>query len=397
MREQISVIVPVYNCENYIIQCIESILVQTYSDIELILVDDGSTDNSGKICDSYARNYKNVISLHQNNRGITRARLTGVEAAHGTRITFVDADDWIKADFYETLCKEADGCDVVVSGITRYYEEARCVECKTYYKAGIYSKGEITAQIIPTMMWCPQIETWALDPSLCTKLFKRELIIKELRKAEEVKSDYGEDSMVIFPMILKVEKLKIVEEAFYYHRQRPQNILPDYIKDENFLEKLHMIYRYLKKEFQSAECWDVMQKQLEMFYVDSMEYRRKLYGYIRYDSFVSLFPFNEIRRGSKIVIYGAGDVGKNFIKQNEEYQFCNVIAWVDQKSEQFSIGKNTVEKVETILNRDFDYIIVAVDRYSMAEEIIKNLLQWGISRKKIIWQSIRKCQARMLD
>lgn len=390
--ELLSVIVPVYNCEEYVECCIKSVLSQTYPAIELILVDDGSTDNSRRICDFYAQNYKNVTSLHQEHGGITKARLKGAEFSHGSWITFVDADDWIKEDFYETFYKENDSCDLMVSGIIRYYDETTCVENKTYYKPGIYDKKRIMEEIVPTMLWTSKIETWALDPSLCTKLFKRELLIEELRKAEKVRSNYGEDSMVIFPMIFKINKLKVIEDAFYYHRQRPKSVLPEYIQEQLFLEKLYAVYQYLKEQFRQMGYWEVMQEQTDMFYMDSIEHKRKAYGYEnrKYKSFVSMFPFDEIKKNSKVIIYGAGKVGEIYIKQNEEYKFCQVISWVDQKNDLGLMKQKKVESVESIPEKDFDYIVIAVDKYEAAAEIGENLLKLGVSKEKIIWKSIRK-------
>lgn len=396
MTDLISVIVPVFNCEKYVRQCVESILSQTYPNLELILVDDGSTDESGEICDFYAGCHENVIALHRSNGGITNARLTGAETARGTWITFVDADDWIKEDFYETLYRESKGVDLVISGIIRHHRDGD-VECKTHYKAGVYDKRGITETIIPTMLWDPEIQTWALDPSLCTKLFKRELILEELRKAGKSRSDYGEDSIVLFPMICKIERLKVVEEAFYYHRQRPRNVVSEYIKDELFLDKLYMVYQYLQSEFRKTEYWPVMKKQTDMFYVDSIEYKRKAYGYVRYEGFISLFPFDEIKKGSRVVIYGAGRVGQDYIKQNEEYEFCDIVSWVDQRSGQPFMKQKGVESVETISEKEFDYILIAVDKYKTAKDVGKYLRHLRIPKEKIIWRSTRKYQADLWE
>ena len=95
----ISVIVPVYNTVNYVRYCVESILSQTMKDFELILVDDGSSDGSEKICDEYSKNNLNVISLHQKNKGVSAARNLGIEMASGDYIVFVDSDDWVESDY----------------------------------------------------------------------------------------------------------------------------------------------------------------------------------------------------------------------------------------------------------------------------------------------------------
>lgn len=103
--EKISVIVPVYNSEEYLSDCIESILKQDYQNYEVILIDDGSTDSSGAICDEYSAKYKQIQSLHQQNKGVSAARNAGLKVANGRYITFVDSDDWIESDCLSTLEK----------------------------------------------------------------------------------------------------------------------------------------------------------------------------------------------------------------------------------------------------------------------------------------------------
>ena len=100
---KISVIVPVYNVEQYLPQCLDSIINQTYKNLEIICVDDGSPDNSGKILDEYAKKDKRIKVIHQENQGVSVARNTGLDNATGKYIGFVDPDDWIEADYYETL------------------------------------------------------------------------------------------------------------------------------------------------------------------------------------------------------------------------------------------------------------------------------------------------------
>lgn len=97
----LSVIVPVYNAEEYLRKCIDSILYQTYSDLELLLINDGSTDSSGAVCDEYARRDERVRVIHKENGGVSSTRNLGLDLAQGEWITFVDADDWIEHETYE--------------------------------------------------------------------------------------------------------------------------------------------------------------------------------------------------------------------------------------------------------------------------------------------------------
>ena len=112
----LSVIVPVYNGEKYLCRCLDSILAQSFSDFELILINDGSTDNSGKLCDDYAAADSRVTVIHTENRGVSRARKTGLERATGKYVTFVDCDDWLDKALYFRMVDGAEqhGADVVV-------------------------------------------------------------------------------------------------------------------------------------------------------------------------------------------------------------------------------------------------------------------------------------------
>lgn len=387
--ELLSVIVPVYNSEKYLNKCVESILSQTYPRIELILVDDGSTDNSGFICDTYAQKYENVVSIHQMNGGITKARLNGVKCAKGKHITFVDSDDWIDTNFYSTMCEDGMEYDLIISGIYRYYDAKTCFK-ETNYCAGIYDKGRIAKEVIPNMLWDFNKNIWALDPSLCVKIFNKDKLLCELEKVQRVGSLYGEDSMVLFPMMFHVEKMKVVEDAFYYHRQRPKGEFPHYIKDEMFLEKLHSVYMYLKTEFQKAGYYDLMCSQLEHFYFKSIKMKERSYGIPPY-YFFTVFPFEQVEKDSRVILYGAGKMGKNYMEQNLKYGFCNIIHWVDKNYENIPNDIGKISSPNIIEEEYFDYIVIAIDKRQVMLEIKNYLIGLSVPREKIIWHSVRRC------
>lgn len=391
----LSVIVPVYNSEKYIKQCVNSILEQTYPHIEIILVDDGSYDGSGSICDNFAKEFKNILSIHQPNRGTTSARLKGVEYAKGELVTFVDADDWIQKDFYTKMCEAGASYDLIISGIYRYIDSKKQIEEKAYYEAKDYGKKEIMEKIIPDMLWSPELNVWALDPSLCTKIFKKEVILKELKEVVKVESHYGDDTMVIFPMMFKIEKLRVVKEAFYYHRQREPGVVPEYILDDLFIEKLYFVYTYLKERFYKAGFGDVMKNQLEHFYYHSVELKKYGYRHTNY-GFFPIFPFGDMKKDSKVILYGAGKVGKKYMEQNALYHFCNIVCWVDKNYENLKCTGVAIENPQIIRTVYYDYIIIAVDDYYLASQIAESLYKENVSKDKIIWQSIRRCTDKVI-
>ena len=118
----VSVVIPVYNCEAYLQQCLDSLLCQTYSNIEIILVDDGSVDSSPQICDTYARYHDNIRAIHQVNSGAAAARNMGLEYVSGDYILFVDSDDWVTADYVQNLINPAleYNADITAGGMPRF-------------------------------------------------------------------------------------------------------------------------------------------------------------------------------------------------------------------------------------------------------------------------------------
>ena len=132
MKPLISIIVPIYNVEKYLSRCINSVLSQTFPDFELLLIDDGSTDKSGYICDGYAQKDSRIKVFHIENGGVSAARNYGLDNARGEWITFVDADDWIDKDMYYKLYNEAilSEADIVICDFYIYYNQKPRLICQ---------------------------------------------------------------------------------------------------------------------------------------------------------------------------------------------------------------------------------------------------------------------------
>lgn len=355
----LSVIVPVYNAEKYIEECVESILRQTYMAIEVILINDGSSDRSGLICDLLAEKNSCIKVLHVENRGIIKARLIGARVSVAEWVTFVDADDWIEENAYENLIGCND-CDMVITGICRYFDRNHREMQMPYLREGLYSKCELDREIIPVMLWNSRQRTWALDPSLCTKIFKRRILLQHMENASDVGSNYGEDSCVIFPMMLVVQRIRIIRKVYYYHRQRTSGIIPPYIQDEEFIPKLNKVYEYLKMRFKETIYWDILKNRLDCFFISSVELIKRRYKYPMLE-FAIFFPVDKIAPRSKVVLFGAGEMGKRYWKQNMLYHFCNIVLWVDSKYD--VLDRFPIRNPETIRELTFDYILIAVDNY----------------------------------
>lgn len=211
----ISVIVPVYNVEPYLRQCIDSILNQSYICIEIILVDDGSPDNSGKICDQYAEIYSNIKVIHKKNGGLSSARNAGLAIAQGELIGFIDSDDFISSEMYANLYALIDRnkADVASCGMYRYNLAENICRINSKYFVGdevIFSKHEILKLLLEEKIDC----------SSCNKLFRRDFFGGLKFKENRI----NEDFLLLFYLYRKCAKIVYTDKSFYYYRITPNSI-----------------------------------------------------------------------------------------------------------------------------------------------------------------------------
>lgn len=171
---KVSIIVPVYNAEKYLQECVDSILTQTLSDLELILVDDGSTDSSPALCDQYAAQDARVKVIHKSNGRAASARNAGLRAATGEYVAFVDSDDWISPDMYEKMLQT--GADVTLCDYVRFQGEKEFPFTQPNVAAGFYDKTQIRKKIYPHSVM-DGIE-YPITISNCVMLIKRDIITR---------------------------------------------------------------------------------------------------------------------------------------------------------------------------------------------------------------------------
>ena len=210
MLPLISVIVPIYNTELYLDKCMQSILNQTYRNLEIILVDDGSTDNSSQMCDLYAGKDSRIRVIHKENGGQSSARNVGLNVCTGDYISFVDSDDWIELDMYSTLVEQLEkhGVDLAVSGRYDAYENSEVRRIgKQLGKNGVFSAYDILPQ-----MALGQLS----DFSVCDKLHKRNLW-ENIRFPE---GEIYEDFAVMYKVLLAAGSVFLCDKPLYtyYHR-----------------------------------------------------------------------------------------------------------------------------------------------------------------------------------
>lgn len=222
----VSVIVPVYNVEPYLRECVDSIIAQTYFNLEIILVDDGSPDKCPEICDEYAKKDNRVKVIHQNNGGLAHARNVGIANSNGEYLTFVDSDDYVSNDYVESLYKgliESEA-DISIASLIAFKESESFgvalkrtpfveVTKKDYFKEYVSIKAEKSM---------PFITAW-------NKLYKKELF----REIKYPKGKLYEDAFTTYKLIDKAKKIVYSTTKLYYYRLNPQSILGQSFKEKH--------------------------------------------------------------------------------------------------------------------------------------------------------------------
>ena len=244
-QTRISVIVPVYKVERFLPKCVDSILKQTHSNLEVILVDDGSPDGSGAICDAFAEKDSRVRVIHQKNGGLSHARNAGIQAARGDYLSFVDGDDWIEPDTYEAMLPltEKYGARIVCAG--RYDENDATGEISV----GLCPARE---EVLPGTEVVRRIFRWdGLDSSACDKLFHRELF-------QNIRFPVGrvvEDVPTIYRVVLLAEKAAMLPKPVYHYVHRGKSITTTSFSEKTFhtSQNAAKVYEDIRENYPELE------------------------------------------------------------------------------------------------------------------------------------------------
>lgn len=271
----ISIIVPVYKVEKYIRQCIESIVNQTFKDIEIILVDDGSPDNCPAICDEYADKDSRIKVVHKQNGGLMSARQAGLRAAAGEYVGFVDGDDYIEPDMYEHFADSISKYHPDMLLCEFYYSHTDKKEVSTQNLSKEYfSKNELEKDIYPAMLFNGSYYYFGIQPCCWSKVYKKELLEKKLYLVD-TKIKMGEDAAFTYPCLLDAQSLCYINKPLYNYRVIDESMSNAYDAD---MDKTILIpYQILKSCFAEYK-YDFLDNQLNnyLFYLLNIFIRNEI-------------------------------------------------------------------------------------------------------------------------
>lgn len=259
----LSIIIPVYNVEKYLPTCLDSILQQEFTDYEIILVDDGSADDSSVICDSYVQKHPHIHCIHQNNAGHTAARQAGFSASRGSYVAFADSDDWVASDMYTNMCQAAQNtnadiihCDFIAAMPDRQKK------CGIPFAPGLYDKKSLVETVYPKMIYSGTYFTFGAAPNLWNKLFKRELLTKALF---QIPHDIivGEDGLITYSCMLAAESIYFTDKAYYYYRSLGTSLCHN--MNTARLNENHIMFETYHKLI-DVNRYPMLKKQLHYFF-----------------------------------------------------------------------------------------------------------------------------------
>lgn len=369
----LSVVVPVYNIVSYIDRCVESIVKQTYDNLEIILVDDGSTDESGNKCDLWAQRDTRIQVIHKPNGGLVSARQAGVAAATGEYLAQVDGDDWIEKEMYAEMLKLALSCDadIVTLGMVRDYAGYSIINAESF-EPGIYKEAKLEE------FWTHMIDDKhffhsRVNNHITTKIFKTELI-RDFQMRLSMDARIGEDVAVVYPCFLAANCVVVSKLNYYHYTIRPGSIMDTRGNEKSSLKAVENALNEVVCKYESKVPNIKRQFELLLLYTRLFSAPEEI---IKCNG-NEVYPFSGLRRGDRILLYGAGRFGKALYKYIEESNVCIIAAWTDKSKVEGIIP------IEKALECAYDKIVIAVLLAGVAEEIRTELVGKGVDAKKIV-------------
>lgn len=382
-KDLISVVVPIYRIDKYIGLCIESLINQTYKNLEIILVDDGSPDRCADICDLYAKKDNRIRVIHKENGGLVSARKAGLKVATGKYVGYVDGDDWVGQGFYESLYHHitASDADIACAGFRRDLF-TRTVSFANNIESGIYD-GERLKTLCRHMLSNGDFFRLGVSTYTWNKLFRRELLID----AQMSVTDHitiGEDAAVTYPSILMAKRIVLTDNTAYHYRQREDSMLKLTTSFDKDAKRLTYLYNYMSEYARHTDPACHFQEQIDDFVLGICIMRS---GDVAY--------FGENLAGKKVLVYSAGTFGQQLMHRLREDNKMDVVGWVDDDYWEYRRCCMDVDPVDRVSLDDFDYVLIATIDSTLATRVTERIADYGISTCKIL--TIKKsCNSKTL-
>lgn len=379
----VSVIIPVYNTEKYLPRCLDSVIRQTLENIEIICINDGSTDRCPQILEDYAGRDNRVKVIDKQNGGACAARKTGEMKAQGKYIGYVDSDDWIESDMYEKLYKYAceSNAEIVTSGY--FFEGNYTTVHLDTLEEGLYRNEKMNLLRENTIYSFEHKET-GIRASLCCKLFSKELVLR----VQDLIPDnllISEDKMCLLTRILECKSVLVLKEAYYHYVMNADSMV--HTANSNYLIAVNEVYQFLLKLYSHRNFTESMRMQSELYIVELLlKGINSLIGFHVHNLlWIDPYWLNKIPKGSRIVLYGAGEAGRKYRQQLLSFDDFCYAGCVDFEYSHIDDKILEVQSPDTLKEIQYDFIVITIKNCDKALQVRTQLEKLGVVAKKILW------------
>ena len=379
---KVSIIVPIYNIDQYLDQCIQSLVIQTYKNLEIILVNDGSKDGSLEICRFYEKKDRRIKIVNKENGGLVSARKAGIGIASGDYVYYVDGDDWVDNKCIELMVQYVSeyGVEAVIAGHKReFHGSLRAI--KNHLLPGYYDKNAMEKFVYPNMISANKFFQHGVNTYSWGKLVAKELAVK-LQLGIPDSIVMGEDAAFTYPMLYQARSIYVAESAWYYYRQRANSILKSPNSDDLELERLGIFFRYLKKNLLPTRFEYRLQKQMQEYFIANAIVRTG--GALQKKRYLEVSClFGKIPIGARVCLYSSGSFGQHLYKKILSTGRYICVGWFDEDFEESQFFGLPVSDPKLISDCQFDFMIVATMSSDVFNGVKAKFIQDGISANKI--------------
>lgn len=411
-KVDISTIIPVYNVETYLRECLDSVIVQDCVNFEVVCVNDGSTDNSLSILDEYEKKYSFIHVYTKDNGGLSSARNYGMQKAGGKYIFFLDSDDMLADEHCLSFMIESmdsNSLDAMYFDGKSFFEDEGMHRLNASYETayqrkksyGLYPEGrELFVELVQNGDYYVQSSLQCLRREFLNenKLFYTEGILYE-------------DNVFTFKGMMLADKVMHQNRIVLLRRIRSGSIMQSKFRFHNFYSifiayqemvlfcRCNMKDAYADKEIAivlnslrsfAMSIYRKLEKEDKDYILSLPEYEQFLINAIFVPNVkviddTHFFPYHLFHQGNRIVIYGAGNIGKKFYYHAIKDGILDVVGIVDSRALEMEVNDIPVLPVSMIKQMEYDYILIAVENSDVVQEIIENLMEMGVNQNKIKW------------